>query len=84
VSKLIEVARDVYFVIKYAHECRLPISSMNTNYNRMQNIILNECFVVGLSKNLFMGTFKTVKHTIKVPLSPNTDVIEIRLDLEIE
>lgn len=68
VSKLIERTRAVDYLVKYAHECRVPLCSMNTNYNKMQYKVLNECLVLGLGQRKFLSTFKSSTANIVIPL----------------
>lgn len=53
VSKLEAKTRSIQFFIQRAQDCQIPVSHLNTNYNKMQYKLLNECFVVGLRKKSF-------------------------------
>ncbi|ATY70177.1 DNApol B [Tomelloso virus] len=84
VHKLEEKTQCIPFLIRRAMDCQVPLTSMNTNYNKMQYKLWSECFVVGLSLKMFMSTFKSTKATIKCPISsaysPN-DMIDVPLNL---
>lgn len=84
VSKLLAKTRSIEYIINRAMKCQVPLSSMNTNYNKMQYNLWNECFVVGLNSRMFLGVFKastaTITCSIPTPYSPN-DYISVPLDL---
>lgn len=84
VSKLEGRTKCIPFIIRKAMDCQVPLSSMNTNYNKMQFKLWSECFVVGLSLRMFMGTFKPPTAAIKCPMaSPYsaTDIFDVTFDL---
>lgn len=66
VSKLIERTRAIDYLVGYANECRVPLYSMNTNYNLMQFKVLSECLVLGLGRRKFLSTLKS---------SPRADMV---------
>lgn len=81
VSKLIERTRAIDYLVGYAHECRVPLYSMNTNYNKMQYKVLNECLVLGLGQRKFLSTFKTSTADMVIPLPDLSQPTIIDTDL---
>lgn len=84
VSKLLIATQSIKYIIGRAMECQVPLSSMNTNYNKMQYNLWNDCFIVGLKSRKFLGVFKastaTIPCSISTPYSSN-DYISVSLDL---
>lgn len=66
VTRLIERTRAIDYLVGYAHECRVPLYSMNTNYNLMQFKVLSECLVLGLGRRKFLATLRS---------SPRADMV---------
>lgn len=83
VSKLVDRCFPIQFVINQAHDCKISIFSLNTNYNKMQFKLWSKCFVVGLNMGVFLGTFKSSQVAIKYPTNWEcTDFSEYRMNLE--
>jgi DNA polymerase elongation subunit (family B) len=83
VSKLLKKVKSIEFTLKQAHECRIPLSKLNTNYNKMRFKLWSKCFVVGLEIGIFLGTFKSSIARIKYPVDNNmTDFLEFKMNLE--
>lgn len=84
VSKLEDRTKCIQFIIQRSMDCQVPLTSMNTNYNKMQFKLWSECFVVGINLKMFMATFKQPSASIKFPISsvysPN-DMIDININL---
>lgn len=81
VSKLLRKTRSIEFTLNQAHECRIPLSTLNTNYNKMRYKLWSKTFVVGLEIGLFQTTFKSPRVPVRLPLGTD-DAIEARLNLE--
>lgn len=81
VSKLLRKTRSIEFTLNQAHECRIPLSTLNVAYNKMRYKLWSKTFVVGLEIGLFQTTFKSSHVPVRLPLD-NDDAIEIRLNLE--
>lgn len=72
VSRLVERTRAIDYLVGYAHECRVPLYSMNTNYNLMQFKVLSECLVLGLGRRKFLSTLKSSSRADMVIPVPGT------------
>lgn len=84
VSKLEARTQSIQFLVEYAQRCQVPLSTMMTNYNKMQYKLWNECLVVGLNLGVFMGRFKNASNTeLIVPMGGDndTDLTEVRANL---
>nr|WOJ45399.1 dnapol B-like protein [Apis mellifera nudivirus] len=80
VSKLLKRANSIEFTINQAHECRIELSSLNSNYNKMRFKLWSKCFVVGLEIGIFQTTFKSSTAIFRLPLE-NNDYTELRISL---
>lgn len=84
VSKLEKVTKSIAFIIKRAQDCNVPLTTMNTNFNKMQYKLWNECFIIGLKLKIYLATFKQPNASIKCitpsPYSQN-DITEIDICL---
>ena len=84
VSKLESRTKSIEFIIQRAMACQVPVSTMTTNYNKMQYKLWNECFVVGLKLKIFLTTFKSHIANVIIPMpsvySP-VDLIDVTFDL---
>lgn len=84
VSKLETRTDSIDFIIQHAKKCQVPLSNMNTNYNKMQYKLWNVCLTVGLNLKLFLGTFKSPVASIIYPVASSYspfDSIDIRINL---
>lgn len=69
VSKLEARTKSIQFIISRSQDCQVPLTSMNTNYNKMQYKLWNECFVVGIGLQIFLATFKQPTASFKIEVS---------------
>jgi len=85
VSKLVRVTDAIEFLIDYSKRCQVPLSHMNSSYNKMQYKLWNECSIVGLNMGIFLGTFKSSIVDLIVPMStpafPN-NFIDIKYNMK--
>nr|DBA13049.1 TPA: DNA polymerase B [Oryctes rhinoceros nudivirus] len=84
VSKLESRTKCIPFIISRAMDCQVPLTSMNTNYNKMQFKLWSECFVVGISLRIFMATFKQPNAALKLPIASAysvNDMIDVNVSL---
>lgn len=84
VFKLESRTKCIPFVIQKAMNCQVPLTSMNTNYNKMQFKLWSECFVVGLELKMFLATFKEPIAYIKCPMPSvysQHDIVDVALNL---
>ncbi|CAK9834276.1 Antho-RFamide neuropeptides [Anthophora retusa] len=82
VSKLLQKTRSIEFTLNQAHECRIPLSSLNTNFNKMRYKLWSKCFVVGLSIGVFQGAFKSNRASVKIFLENGMDIATVQIPLE--
>lgn len=83
VSKLLQKTRSIDFVVNQAHEARIPLSSLNVNYNRMRYKLWCRCFVVGLELGLYLSTFKSATVCERLlPLGGPTQVLHLDQQLQ--
>nr|AHW98246.1 DNAPOL [Nilaparvata lugens endogenous nudivirus] len=74
VSKLLAKTRSLDFIIDYANMCRVTVSSMNLNFDKIQYRILNQCLIIGLSCGLFLTTFKNLHNgNLVIPFNQQQD-----------
>lgn len=84
VSKLQSRTKSIDFIIERAIDCQVPLSTMMTNYNKMQYKLWNECFTVGLNLKIFLTTFKSDIAHVKCPISytdGSYDFIDVTINL---
>lgn len=88
VSKLVKQTDAVTFMVDHSVRCMVPMSTLNSNYNKMKYKLWNECFVLGLKAHIFLGTFKKSEAILQVPLyydvnnaTKVTDYVTVTIDL---
>lgn len=84
VHRLEKKTKSIEFLVKKAQCCQVPLSTMNTNYDKMQFKMWNECFVVGLGMGLFLALFKDSTAVMRLPCPSYYDggnVLSARVDL---
>lgn len=87
VSRLVMVTGAIQFLRDHATACRMSVSSMNTNFDKIQQRILNQCLVKGLSRGIFLTTFKqSDRANVVLPYAPSdrANFLELTLDIESE
>lgn len=67
VSRLEKSTQSIRFYLKHSQQCMVPLSTLATNYNKMQYRLWNECFAVGLRLGLFLSSFKSADATFACP-----------------
>lgn len=80
VSKLLTKCDSIDFWVSRAHECRISLSSLAINYNKMRYKLWNECMIKGLDSGYFLTKFKTSRLPILVPCDQQTYEFEIMID----
>lgn len=73
VSELIEKTNAIQYLYDYGHNSRIPMSTINTNFNKIFYRLLSQCEVVALESRKFLTTFKSSRQTLILPLAENFD-----------
>lgn len=89
VTELITQTKAIDYFINYAKRCRVALHKLTNYYNVVQFKLINECFAVGLSKGIFLNTFKHYESYVTFPflrqwINPQTNCIELMKDYTIE
>lgn len=87
VSKLVRRTQSIEFILGIAQECQVPVTTLNTNYNKMQFKLWNRCLIVGLNLKYFFGQCKKEQVSLVIPMNteynyPNKiDLIDVNIDM---
>lgn len=69
VSEIVQKTSTIKYVLDYAYRSRVPVNSINVNYNKIKFRLLNQCEVTGLENGIFLTGLKSSRQTLIVPLS---------------
>lgn len=83
VSQLIVKTFMLDFIFEFTNQSRIPISYINTNYNKMRFKVWNYAFSAGLNLGLYLGTFKSpiISLVHHVPSTYPNNSITLRYDM---
>jgi len=60
VSELLDKTKAIDYIYTYAYDARISMTTVNTNYDKIQYRLLNRCEIVALENQQFLTIFKTV------------------------
>jgi DNA polymerase elongation subunit (family B) len=83
VSQLIVKTFMLDFIFEFTNQSRIPISYINTNYNKMRFKVWNYAFSAGLDLGLYLGTFKSpiISLAHHIPSTYPNNSITLRYDM---
>jgi len=82
VTELVRKTDTLTYVMDYAHVSRIPMTSINVNYDKIKYRLLNRCEVTAMEKRMFLTILKSSRQVLVLPIKygncdsvPVTDAI---------
>lgn len=72
VTEIVHKTAALDYVFTYAHQSRIPMHSLNTNFNQIKYRLLSQCEVVAMERQMFFTTLKTGLSNLVAPMKSDT------------